>query len=62
MTFDKSGENKMVKKGSIDKTDKSDKIGGGEKTPIECIKESDEQPLELGETKLRSFKFGFRFC
>lgn len=61
MTFDKSGENKMVKKGSIDKTDKSDKIGGGEKTPIECIKESDEQPVEL-EPYTPTGNFEVDFC
>lgn len=42
---------KMVKKASLDKADRADKIGTGDKTPIESIKESEEPVVELGETK-----------
>lgn len=42
---------KMVKKASLDKADRADKIGTGDKTPIESIKESEEPIVELGETK-----------
>lgn len=41
----------MVKKSSLDKTDRAEKTGTGDKTPIESIKESDEPDVELGETK-----------
>lgn len=41
----------MVKKASLDKADRADKIGTGDKTPIESIKESEEPVVELGETK-----------
>ena len=48
----------MAKKTATEKADKADKIekgstsgdkGAGDKTPVENVKESEEQPVELGK-------------
>lgn len=51
----------MVKKASLDKTDRADKVGTGDKTPIESIKESEEPVVEL-EPYSPTGNFQVDFC
>ena len=50
--------NKMAKKTTTERADKTDKPekgstsgekGAGDKTPVENVKENEEQPVELGQ-------------